>query len=65
MNAHHLQHVQSLEPEDYPLRKAFVTWFLQQSTAGSVFLASVLFTDEVYFTREGTFNNITPMCGLK
>lgn len=56
MNAYHLQRVQSLEPEYYPLRRAFVTWFLQQSTAGSVFLASLLFTDEVYFTHEGTFN---------
>ena len=31
MSSYHLQQVQSLKSEDYPLPKAFDTWFLQQS----------------------------------
>ena len=57
MSAYHLQRVQLLKPEDYPLCKAFATWFLQQRATDRAFAASVLFTDEAYFTRNGVFNH--------
>lgn len=56
MSPYHLQRVQAVTPEDYQHRRDFATWFRQQSAADPAFGASVLFTDEASFTREGTFN---------
>ena len=56
MSAHNLQRVTLLNPEDYPLHKAFGTWFLQRSATDRTFAASVFFTHEVYFKHGGVFN---------
>ncbi|GFV39738.1 uncharacterized protein TNCV_741681 [Trichonephila clavipes] len=52
----HYQRVQSLKECDFALRQAFSQWYLQQRIANPFFAASVLFTDEASFSREGIFN---------
>ncbi|GFQ91302.1 hypothetical protein TNCT_362411 [Trichonephila clavata] len=56
MSTYHLHSEQLLHPEDYPLRRTFATWSLQQSATYCAFSSSVLYTDEAYFTLDGTFN---------
>ncbi|GFW55976.1 DUF4817 domain-containing protein [Trichonephila clavipes] len=41
---------------DFAPRQAFPQWYLQQRIANPFFEASVLFTDEASFSREGIFN---------
>ncbi|KAJ4441540.1 hypothetical protein ANN_11396 [Periplaneta americana] len=53
---YHLQRVQALSPADYPARVRFCQWFLQQCGVNPNFPASVLFTDEAQFTRDGITN---------
>ncbi|GFT38653.1 uncharacterized protein TNCV_4627051 [Trichonephila clavipes] len=50
------QRVQSLKECDFAPRQAFSRWYLQQRIANPFFAASVLFTDEASFSREGIFN---------
>ncbi|GFU59381.1 DUF4817 domain-containing protein [Trichonephila clavipes] len=52
----HYQYVQSLKVCDFAPRQAFPQWYLQQRIANPFFEASVLFTDEASFSREGIFN---------
>ncbi|GFU00938.1 uncharacterized protein TNCV_4633791 [Trichonephila clavipes] len=52
----HYQYVQSLKECDFAPRQAFPQWYLQQRNADLFFEASVLFTDEASFSREGIFN---------
>ncbi|GFY16165.1 transposase-like protein [Trichonephila clavipes] len=52
----HYQRVQSLKECDFAPRQAFSQWYLQQRIANLFFAASVLFTDEASFSREGIFN---------
>ncbi|GFT50287.1 DUF4817 domain-containing protein [Trichonephila clavipes] len=53
----HYQYVQSLKECDFAPRQAFPQWYLQQRIANpGIFEASVLFTDEATFSREGIFN---------
>ncbi|GFX36566.1 uncharacterized protein TNCV_2031471 [Trichonephila clavipes] len=52
----HYQYVQSLKECDFAPRQAFPQWYLQQRIANPFFEASVLFTDEASFSREGIFN---------
>ncbi|GFU44292.1 uncharacterized protein TNCV_3041331 [Trichonephila clavipes] len=52
----HYQRVQSLKECDFAPRQAFSQWYLQQRIANPFFAASVLFTDEASFSREGIFN---------
>ncbi|GFW47259.1 uncharacterized protein TNCV_57121 [Trichonephila clavipes] len=49
----HYQRVQSLKECDFAPRQAFSQWYLQQRIANPFFAASVLFTDEASFSREG------------
>ncbi|GFW55852.1 transposase-like protein [Trichonephila clavipes] len=52
----HYQRVQSLKECESAPRQAFSQWYLQQRIANPFFAASVLFTDEASFSREGIFN---------
>ncbi|GFV56427.1 uncharacterized protein TNCV_1709771 [Trichonephila clavipes] len=52
----HYQRVQSLKECDFAPRETFSQWYLQQRIANPFFAASVLFTDEASFSREGIFN---------
>ncbi|GFX45792.1 DUF4817 domain-containing protein [Trichonephila clavipes] len=52
----HYQRAQSLKECDFAPRQAFSQWYLQQRIANPFFAASVLFTDEASFSREGIFN---------
>ncbi|GFW71448.1 DUF4817 domain-containing protein [Trichonephila clavipes] len=52
----HYQRVQSLKECDFAPRQAFSQWYLQQRIANPFFAATVLFTDEASFSREGIFN---------
>ncbi|GFW60327.1 DUF4817 domain-containing protein [Trichonephila clavipes] len=52
----HYQRVQSLKECDFAPRQAFPQWYLQQRIANPFFAASVLFTDETSFSRQGIFN---------
>lgn len=55
-HAYHLRKVQHLLPEDFPRRRDFCTWFLQQTQIDPNFPRKVLWTDETTFTRHGIFN---------
>jgi hypothetical protein len=55
-HAYHYTRVQNLLPEDLPLRVQFCEWLLQQHEANPNFVKSILFTDECFFSRNGTFN---------
>ncbi|GFW50948.1 DUF4817 domain-containing protein [Trichonephila clavipes] len=57
------QRVQSLKECDFAPRLAFSQWYLQQRIANPFFAASVLFTDEASFSREGIFN--TPITATR
>ncbi|GFX65102.1 DUF4817 domain-containing protein [Trichonephila clavipes] len=52
----HYQRVQSLKECDFAPRQAFSQCYLQQRIANPFFAASVLFTDEASFSKEGIFN---------
>lgn len=52
-----LQKVQTLDPQDYPFRRRFCRWWLQQNARRNHFAEQILFTDEATFTREGIFNS--------
>jgi hypothetical protein len=55
-HAYHYTRVQNLLPEDLPPRVQFCEWLLQQHEANPNFVKSILFTDECFFSRNGTFN---------
>jgi hypothetical protein len=57
MHAYHYTKVQHLLPEDYAPRVEFCTWLLEQHAENPFFLKNILFTDESYFSRQGTFNS--------
>ena len=48
--------MQLLQPDDYRKRVEFAQWFMQKGAVDPIFPASVLFTDEALFTRQGVFN---------
>ncbi|GFU92497.1 uncharacterized protein TNCV_4794261 [Trichonephila clavipes] len=52
----HYQRVQSLKECDFAPRQAFSQRYLQQRITNPFFAASMLFTDEASFSREGIFN---------
>jgi hypothetical protein len=54
-HAYHYTRVQNLLSEDLPLRVQFCEWLLQHE-ANPNFVKSILFTDECFFSRNGTFN---------
>lgn len=56
MHPFHVQKVQLLADGDYPLRVEFVRWMLDATQNDSQFPATVLFSDEACFTREGVVN---------
>lgn len=56
MHPYHVQQVQSLHPDDYPRRAAFVQWMLGMRNTDPRLPALVLFSDEATFSREGIFN---------
>ncbi|CAH1379034.1 unnamed protein product, partial [Tenebrio molitor] len=53
-HADHYTRVQNLLPEDLPLRVQFCEWLLQQHETNPNFVKSILFTDECFFSRNGT-----------
>jgi hypothetical protein len=53
---YHLQRVQGLAEADFPPRRALCVRLRRASADTPGFLASVLFTDEAGFTRDGVFN---------
>ncbi|KAJ8986066.1 hypothetical protein NQ317_003360 [Molorchus minor] len=53
---YHVQHVEALASADYPVRKAFCEWFLEQNNRHPRFTADVLATDEACFTQNGIQN---------
>jgi len=53
---YHLQRVQALRPLDYPPRRQFCQWLLQQCARDLDFLSRMFFTDEAAFTRDGIVN---------
>jgi hypothetical protein len=57
MHPYHYTKVQNLLPDDYAPRLEFSNWLLQGHEENTGFLANVLFTDEYYFCRQGTFNS--------
>jgi hypothetical protein len=57
MHAYHYTKVQHLLPEDYAPRVEFCTWLLEQHAENPIFLKKILFTNESYFSRQGTFNS--------
>ena len=56
LHSYHLQRVQSLQPEDYPRRLEFDSWYLDKYNQNSAFPSSILFTNETTFCREEIFN---------
>lgn len=53
---YHIQRVQALLANDYPLRMNFCRWFSEMTTNNPHFAASVLFTDEANFSRDAIMN---------
>lgn len=56
LHPYHLQRVQALAPQDRPARVRFCTWFRHKQARDVDFCASILFTDECCFTRNGVLN---------
>ncbi|GBL98232.1 hypothetical protein AVEN_174043-1 [Araneus ventricosus] len=56
LHSYPVQRVQELTQRDYPRRVEFALWFLKKSAVNPDFGATMLFTDECAFTREGVFN---------
>lgn len=54
---YHYTRVQHLLPEDYPIRREFCLWVINQNDADPNFLSRILFSDESQFCRQGCFNN--------
>jgi hypothetical protein len=50
---YHYTRVQHLLSEDYPIRREFCLWLINQSDADPHFLSRILFSDELLFCREG------------
>lgn len=57
MHAFHYTKVHHLLPQDYAPRMEFCNWLLQQHEENPEFITKILFTDESYFCRQGSFNN--------
>lgn len=49
---YHIQRVQGLLPQDFPLRVAMCQWFQNRIVQNPRFLQQVLFTDEANFSRD-------------
>ncbi|KAJ8953310.1 hypothetical protein NQ318_012104 [Aromia moschata] len=56
LHPYHFQKVQSLQPQDYPLRMDFCQLMLDFHHRNIDFVCTILFTDEVTFTRDGILN---------
>ena len=57
MHPYHIQRVQLLNEDDFAPRLAFARWYLEMHARDPRFPDTVLFTDEVTFTREEMFNS--------
>jgi hypothetical protein len=53
---YHYTRVQHLLPEDYPIRREFCLWLINQNDAHPHFLSRILFFDESLFCWEGCSN---------
>lgn len=53
---YHIQRVQALRPQDYPVRTAFCEWFQEQHEQNVFFSRNILACDESMFTRDGIIN---------
>jgi hypothetical protein len=53
---YHNTRIQHLLPEDYPIRREFCLWLINQNDADPHFLSRILFSDESLFCREGCSN---------
>jgi hypothetical protein len=56
MHAYHHTRMQQLKPKDYPIRRRFCEWLLNQNNGDHNFLSGNLFPDESMFGLEGCFN---------
>lgn len=56
LHPHHLQRVQVLTPPDHYARLEFCQWLLKKCIENPQFTASILYTDEAGFTRDGIIN---------
>lgn len=56
LHPYHAQKVQELKPADLPKRSEFCRWILQEFRQNPQFLETLLFTDEVCFTKDGVLN---------
>jgi hypothetical protein len=54
---YHIQRVQALTPPDHHARVEFCQWFLAKYVVNTQFVATILFTDEVGFTRDSIVNS--------
>ncbi|KAJ3661754.1 hypothetical protein Zmor_006139 [Zophobas morio] len=57
---YHVQRVHTLKPEDLPRRMRFCEWLFERNRADLRFVATIFFTDESTFTRDGIFNARNP-----
>jgi hypothetical protein len=58
-NRHHPYHyirVHYLQSEDYPARREFCTWLVNQEMLERNFVSGILFSDESNFGRQGGYN---------
>lgn len=56
LHPYHVQRVQQLTDNDWEPRRALCAWFRRKEAQQPDFAASVLFTDECCFTRDGILN---------
>jgi hypothetical protein len=56
---YHYTRVQHLLREDYPIRREFCLWLINQNDADLHFLSRILLSDESLFCREGCSKRIT------
>lgn len=56
LHPYHMQKVQGLSIDDYPVRIQFCTWLLEKVNQTHDFTTSILFSDEAGFRRDGPIN---------
>jgi hypothetical protein len=57
---YHYTRVQHILREDYPIRREFCLWLINQNDADLHFLSRILFSDESLFYREGCSKRFIP-----
>jgi hypothetical protein len=55
-NRHHYICVHHLQSEDYPARREFCTWLVNQEMLEPNFVSPILFSNESNFGRQGCYN---------